>query len=61
MEYNFYGLSEEYHEEQTDVLNASSRTSFIVALSIVGSVLFGGLSYYVYRTRNPKRPKFEQM
>ena len=60
MEYNFYGLSDSRYHEET-VINASSRTSFIVALSIVGSVLFGGLSYYVYRTRNPKRPKFEQM
>ena len=67
MEYNlqFYGLNDNRYDEDHHFANATTtedeNMSFVIALSVVGTFLFGGVSYYIYRICKPKKPKFEEM
>lgn len=67
METTFYGMHTFYHEPET-ITNSTIMTqedtgslAYIVSLSIIGTILLTGVSYYVYRVKYPKKPTFEQI
>ena len=66
METTFYGMHTNYQEPET-ITNTiitpedTGSLAYIVSLSIIGTILFTGVSYYVYRVKYPKKPTFEQI